>query len=312
MSDWKKRNEDWRDEDELEEEEECECPWVDSKGKVRETAYCQYLLEKHPMMCLKQKLFDQNGEVDEDALLYEVHSDLRDFVLDNLAKKEKQVLDALRIETYTPEWKPQLDRIHLQNGTYFLDERGFVPEKELCLNRLPVEYQPDAPAPTKWLEFLDGLLIPEDILTLQEYMGYCLIPCTRGQVMTRLTKQKAKLEELLADVNAFNAKGKASEIGVLLDKYIPAVEQMHTTLKKYSAAFTTTTAENKKLKKENEQLEQSLNEATQGSTLKKLADAKLHRDYEDALALLDRIPKEVLAEYAHRPQPQKNEKKHNR
>lgn len=145
MSDWKKRNDDWRDEDELEEEEECECPWVDSKGKVRETAYCQYLLEKHPMMCLKQKLFDQNGEVDEDALLYEVHSDLRDFVLDNLAKKEKQVLDALRIETYTPEWKPQLDRIHLQNGTYFLDERGFVPEKELCLNRLPVEYQPDAP-----------------------------------------------------------------------------------------------------------------------------------------------------------------------
>ena len=82
---------------------------------------------------MKQKLFDQNGEVDEDALLYEVHSDLRDFVLDNLAKKEKQVLDALRIETYTPEWKPQLDRIHLQNGTYFLDERGFVPEKELCL-----------------------------------------------------------------------------------------------------------------------------------------------------------------------------------
>ena len=145
MSDWKKRNEDWRDEDELEEEEECECPWVDSKGKVRETAYCQYLLEKHPMMCLKQKQFDQNGEVDEDALLYEVHSDLRDFVLDNLAKKEKQVLDALRIETYTPEWKPQLDRIHLQNGTYFLDERGFVPEKELCLNRLPVEYQPDDP-----------------------------------------------------------------------------------------------------------------------------------------------------------------------
>lgn len=187
MSDWKKRNEDWRDEDELEEEEECECPWVDSKGKVRETAYCQYLLEKHPMMCLKQKLFDQNGEVDEDTLLYEVHSDLRDFVLDNLAKKEKQVLDALRIETYTHEWKPQLDRIHLQNGTYFLDEQGFVPEKELCLNRLPVEYQPDAPAPTKWLEFLDGLLIPEDILTLQEYLGYLLIPSTKAQKMLVMT-----------------------------------------------------------------------------------------------------------------------------
>ena len=45
----------------------------------------------------------------------------------------------IRDRTYTPEGKPQLDRIHLQNGTYFLDERGFVPEKELCLNRLPVD-----------------------------------------------------------------------------------------------------------------------------------------------------------------------------
>ena len=54
-------------------------------------------------------------------------------------------------------------------------------------------------------------------------------------------------------------------------------------------------------------MEQSLDEATQESTLKKLADAKLHRGYEDALALLDRIPNEVLAEYMNRPQPQKDE-----
>ena len=34
--------------------------------------------------------------------------------------------------------------------------------------------------------------------------------------------------------------------------------------------------------------------------MKKLADAKLHRDYEDAVAVLDRIPKEVLAAYTHK------------
>ena len=62
-----------------------------------------------------------------------------------------------------------------------------MPEKELCLNRLPVEYQPDAPAPTKWLEFLDGLLIPEDILTLQKYLGYLLIPSTKAQKMLVMT-----------------------------------------------------------------------------------------------------------------------------
>lgn len=103
----------------------------------------------------------------------------------------------------------------------------------------------------------------------------------------------------LTEDGRLSAKGKAAEIGAFLDKYIPAVEQMHTTLKKYTTAFTVTTAENKKLKKKTEQLEQSLDKATQGSTLKKLADAKLHRDYEDAVAVLDRIPKEVLAAYTH-------------
>lgn len=131
------------------------------------------------------------------------------------------------------------------------------------------------------------------------------IPPRVFKEMTRLTKQKAKLEELLSGVNAFNAKGKAAEIGAFLDKYIPAVEQMHTTLKKYNTAFTVTTAENKKLKKETEQLEQSLDKATQESTLKKLADAKLHRDYEDAVAVLDRIPKEVLAAYTHRTEKER-------
>ena len=44
-------------------------------------------------------------------------------------------------------------------------------------------YNPDAPTPTRWLAFLDGLLYPEDIPTLQEYIGYCLIPSNKGQRM---------------------------------------------------------------------------------------------------------------------------------
>ena len=101
------------------------------------------------------------------------------------------------------------------------------------------------------------------------------IPPRVFKEMTRLTKQKAKLEELLAGIGAFNAKSRAAGIAALLDKYISAVEQMHTTMKKYQVVFTATTAENKKLKQENAQLEQSLDKATKESTLKQLADAKL-------------------------------------
>ena len=124
------------------------------------------------------------------------------------------------------------------------------------------------------------------------------IPPRVFKEMTRLTKQKAKLEELLSGIGAFNAKSRATEISALLDKYIPAVEQMHSTLKKYQVVFTETSVENKKLKQENALLEQSLKKATQESTLKQLADAKLRRDYADAVAVLDRIPKEVLDAYA--------------
>ncbi len=34
-----------------------------------------------------------------------------------------------------------------------------------------------------WLRFLDGLLYAEDIPTLQEFIGYCLIPSNKGQRM---------------------------------------------------------------------------------------------------------------------------------
>lgn len=52
-----------------------------------------------------------------------------------------------------------------------------------------VAYRPDAPAPELWLRFLSELLEPEDIPTLQEYLGYCLLPTTKGQKMLMLNNR---------------------------------------------------------------------------------------------------------------------------
>lgn len=87
-------------------------------------------------------------------------------------------------------WSPPLpvfqDRVHVANGTFFLNGT-FSEAKDFCVNRLPIRYVPDAPPPVKWLTFLDDLLEPDDILTLQEFMGYCLIPSTKGQKMLIIT-----------------------------------------------------------------------------------------------------------------------------
>ena len=123
------------------------------------------------------------------------------------------------------------------------------------------------------------------------------IPPRVFKEMTRLTKQKEKLEGLLAGISPFNAKSKAEEIGRLLDGYIPAVEKMQTLLTKYNVTFTQTVAENKRLKKKNSQLAESLEAAQEKSVLKKLQDSQLRRDYEAAISTLKRIPPEVLDWY---------------
>ena len=123
------------------------------------------------------------------------------------------------------------------------------------------------------------------------------IPPRIFKEMTRLNKQRQKLEELLTGIGPLNSKKRAAEISKLLDGYIPAVEKMHTQLKKYNVAFTETATENKQLKKKAAELEQSLEAATKTSVLKELRDAQLRRDYEDALALLEGIPPEVLDEF---------------
>ena len=132
------------------------------------------------------------------------------------------------------------------------------------------------------------------------------IPPRIFKEMTRLTKQRQKLDQLLTGIGPLNGKKRAAEISELLDSYIPAVEKMRTQLKKYSTAFTSTKAENEKLKRKNKKLSESLEEATHESVLKQLKDAKLQREYQEALAILERIPKEVLDAYTHMGTTERN------
>ena len=131
------------------------------------------------------------------------------------------------------------------------------------------------------------------------------IPPRVFKEMTRLTKQKSKLEDLLTGINPFNAKSRAEEICKILDTYIPSVEKMDTLLRKYGVAFTKTASESKKLKTKNAELEESLASAQKVSTLKQIEDLKLRRDYDSAVAILEQIPAEVLDFYK---QPHKKER----
>ena len=156
--------------------------WVDGK-KINEALFCREFLKDHPMIAVDGTFFCTEGRIaDESKLKREILERIEPYTTSGLSRKVQNILDALRLMCYSEPLPIQTDRIHVANGTLFLDGT-FKEEKEFCMNRLPVSYNPDAPKPEKWLAFLDQLLYPEDIPTLQEYMGYCLIPSTKAQQM---------------------------------------------------------------------------------------------------------------------------------
>lgn len=157
--------------------------WVDEKGRLNEPMFAEEFLSAHPMKCFHEKLFTVDGMIDdEEALKKEIFEKIRCFVKSGIPRKVDTLLRTIKISCVSEPPELQIDRIHMANGTYFLDKR-FVPDKEYCMNRLAVAYRPDAPEPTRWISFLNELLFPEDIPALQEYIGYCLLPVTKAQKM---------------------------------------------------------------------------------------------------------------------------------
>ena len=160
--------------------------WIDEKGKIIEPEYCRDFLSRHPMRCINDRFYTVDGPLpDENKLKRTIYEEISPWLHAKVAQTVEQIIKALKLAAYADPLPLQCDRIHVANGTYFLDGT-FTEEKEYCGNRLPVSYRADTPAPEHWLHFLSELLEPEDIPALQEYLGYCLIPSTKGQKMLML------------------------------------------------------------------------------------------------------------------------------
>ena len=159
--------------------------WYDGKH-INEVLFCQQFLEKHPMKCVRGRLFTVDGLIEDEGQIGNlILEEISGVLTANLSKTVANLLASIKLQAYSPPLPIETDRIHVANGTYFMDG-SFTADKNYCNNRLTVAYNPDAPTPKKWLQFLSELLQPEDIPTLQEFLGYCLLPTTKGQKMLML------------------------------------------------------------------------------------------------------------------------------
>ena len=157
--------------------------WFTGKT-INEPIFCREFLERHKLAYTENSFFTTEGRVtNEDAMRQTIYQQLEPFIVTGMSKKVDDIMKDLRIKAQVTGLLPQTDRVHVQNGTVFLDGSFIEAKNEIVRSRFPVRFNPKVNKPERWLKFLSELFWPEDIPTLQEFIGYCLIPSNKGQRM---------------------------------------------------------------------------------------------------------------------------------
>ena len=203
------------------------------KGFFNESLFCDDFLSTHQLLYSNGAFFTPDGRmVDPMPLRCEIFEMMREYVGANLAKKVTNVVDVLKLAAQVEDFPPVTDRIALANGTLYLDGTFQEGKPEIVRNRLPVRYDPKAAQPTHWLRFLSDLLYPEDIPTVQEFIGYCLIPSNKGQRMMVIKgsggEGKSQIGVVLSRL--FGCNMKDGSIGKISENRFARADLEHTLL----------------------------------------------------------------------------------
>ena len=170
------------------------------QGRVIEADFCDAFRQKYgDMACWGGVFYDENGVVERDKLLQRITQELSPYVTTRLAQKAKDLLAALRSFCYQEAPQADPSRIHVKGGYITLDG-VYHPDRYITQNRLDVEYDPAAQPPAVFLDYVNALLEPEDVLTLQEFLGYCCIPTTKAQKMLFLIGSGGEGKSVLTQV----------------------------------------------------------------------------------------------------------------
>ncbi|MCM1329532.1 MAG: DUF5906 domain-containing protein [Ruminococcus sp.] len=157
--------------------------WFENNA-VNEVKFCKEFLDGRLLKCVGDRFYSVDGAVSDDKIAGEIFDKISPYVTSNIARKSENLMKALKYQCRCDGFPAKENEIHLLNGVLKTDGT-FTEGKQFCVNRLNIYYRPEFRGgnkyPEKFLKFLSEMLENEDILTLQEYLGYCLIPSTKGQ-----------------------------------------------------------------------------------------------------------------------------------
>ena len=190
--------------------------------KLNEKLYILSFIERYQVRCINNKLYSPDGAIEDGKARQIISHEIMDYVKSNHGDKVEKLLRSIKTHCYMDPPKPDLEKLHFQNGTLSKDENGlftvFSEEKEFCINRFPINYNPNAPKPERFLRYLNDVFFPDDQVTLQQFCGYCLLPTTVLQKALVIIGDGGEgksvlgaiLNGILGDLNCYN-----ESIGVL-------------------------------------------------------------------------------------------------
>ena len=95
--------------------------WYDGRH-INEVLFCQQFLDKHPMKCVRGQLFTVDGlSEDEGQIGNLILEEISGVLTANLSKTVANLLASIKLQAYSPPLPIETDRIHVSNGTYFMD-----------------------------------------------------------------------------------------------------------------------------------------------------------------------------------------------
>ena len=91
-------------------------------GQIDEVVFCENFLKRMPLKCINGIFFSYDGMLPDSEVEKEIYRMVKSVLTKGISKKVKQLLEVLKLEAYSEELPVQIDRIHVKNGTYFLNE----------------------------------------------------------------------------------------------------------------------------------------------------------------------------------------------
>lgn len=150
-----------------------------------EPEFCEAFTKYHRIVWVNGCFFGQYGKINKSVILEWIKTCLSPFENSNIAYKAKKLYDALCIHFNGEAPNPDPYKVYVMDDTTlsFSRDGRMTVERDpnaFTLLRLRIRYNPEAQCPT-FLRYLSELLAPDDIETLQQYMGYMLVPTTKVQ-----------------------------------------------------------------------------------------------------------------------------------